>query len=56
MDVLKGDLEPSTKKRYLSALSRLYEAAERQRGADCLDQPLADLNFGRSDHDLGSPS
>jgi integrase len=45
IDLLKGSLEPSTKKRYLNALERLYEATERQRGTDCLDRLLADLAF-----------
>lgn len=45
MDVLKGHLEASTRQRHLSAVSRLYEATERQRGTDCLDRLLANLNF-----------
>ena len=43
--MLKGPFEPSTKQRHLDAVSRLYEAAERQRGTDCLDRLLADLDF-----------
>mgnify|MGYP005817247343 CR=1 FL=1 len=45
IDILKGSLAASTKQRHLSALARLYEAAWRQRGSDCLDRLLADLDF-----------
>jgi hypothetical protein len=45
IDVLKASLETTTKQRHLSALARLYKAAERQLGSDCLDRLLADLDF-----------
>lgn len=45
IDVLKGSLDGSTKQRHLSALGRFYEAAERQRGTDCLDRLLAEPDF-----------
>lgn len=40
-DVLKTSLEPSTRRKHLSALDRLYDAVQRQRGSDCLDRLLA---------------
>lgn len=43
--MLKGSLDGSTKLRHLGALGRLYESAQRQRGTDCLDQLLAELDF-----------
>jgi integrase len=43
-DVLKAKLEPSTRRKHLSALERLYEAVERQHGKDCLDQLIADAD------------
>lgn len=45
MDVLRGSLEDSTKRGHLAAVARLYDAAERQLGSDCLDRLLADLDF-----------
>jgi hypothetical protein len=44
IDVLKASLEATTKQRHLSALARLYDAAERQLGSNCLDRLLADLD------------
>jgi integrase len=44
-DVLKCSLEPSTRRKHLSALDRLYSAVERQRGRDCLDRLIADADF-----------
>jgi hypothetical protein len=40
-DVLNTSLEPSTRRKHLSALDRLYDAVQRQRGSDCLDRLLA---------------
>jgi len=45
LDIIKGSLEPSTKKRHALALDRLYQAAERQRGSDCLDRLLANIEI-----------
>ncbi|WP_246670460.1 hypothetical protein [Agrobacterium tumefaciens] len=36
-DVLKTSIEPSTRRKHLAALDRLYAAVERQHGRDCLD-------------------
>ncbi|OWK21396.1 hypothetical protein AJ88_23070 [Mesorhizobium amorphae CCBAU 01583] len=41
-DVLKTSLEPSTRRKHLAALDRLYEAVQRQRGSDCLDRLIAE--------------
>lgn len=49
IDVLTDPLKPSTKKRYLNAVSRLYAAVERQCGTDCLDCLLADMDFDTLD-------
>ncbi|PDT44098.1 hypothetical protein CO661_31045 [Sinorhizobium fredii] len=43
-DVLKTSLEPSTRRKHLSALDRLYDAVQRQRGSDCLDRLLAEAD------------
>jgi integrase len=43
-DVIKTSLAPSTRRKHLSALDRLYEAVARQRGRDCLDQLIADAD------------
>lgn len=43
-DVLNAKLEPSTKRKHLSALDRLYDAAQRQRGSDCLDRLIAEAD------------
>lgn len=43
-DVLKTSLEPSTRRKHLSALDRLYDAAQRQRGSDCLDRLIAEAD------------
>jgi hypothetical protein len=43
-DVLKTSLEPSTRRKHLAALDRLYEAVEHQHGTDCLDRLLAEVN------------
>jgi integrase len=40
-DVLNTSLEPSTRRKHLSALDRLYDAVQRQRGSDCLDRLIA---------------
>jgi hypothetical protein len=45
IDVLTDPLKSFTKKRYLNAVSRRVEAAERQCGTDCLERLLADLDF-----------
>ncbi|RKD52205.1 tyrosine-type recombinase/integrase, partial [Rhizobium sp. WW_1] len=43
-DVLKTSLEPSTRRKHLAALDRLYDAVQRQHGKDCLDQLIADAD------------
>ncbi|PND20499.1 site-specific recombinase [Ensifer sp. MMN_5] len=43
-DVLHTSLELSTRRKHLSALDRLYEAAERQRGGDSLDRLIAEAD------------
>lgn len=43
-DVLKANVELSTRRKHLAALDRLYEAVERQRGSDCLDRLLTDAD------------
>ncbi|MFA1623683.1 site-specific recombinase [Rhizobium mongolense] len=43
-DVLKTKIEPSTRRKHLAALDRLYAAAERQHGRDCLDRLIADAD------------
>lgn len=40
-DVLNASLKPSTRRKHLTALDRLYEAVRRQRSSDCLDELLA---------------
>ncbi|WP_176907555.1 hypothetical protein [Sinorhizobium sp. NFACC03] len=37
-------LEPSTRRKHLSALARLYDAVQRLRGSDCLDCLIADAD------------
>ncbi|WP_244840120.1 tyrosine-type recombinase/integrase [Mesorhizobium sp. 131-2-5] len=41
IDVLKTSLAPSTRRKHLAALDRLYDAVKRQRGSDCLDSLIA---------------
>ncbi|MDH0614131.1 MULTISPECIES: tyrosine-type recombinase/integrase [unclassified Agrobacterium] len=41
-DVLKTSIEPSTRRKHLTALDRLYAAVELQHGRDCLDRLIAD--------------
>lgn len=43
-DVLKTSLEPSTRRKRLSTLERLYDATRRQRGSDCLDRLIAEAD------------
>ncbi|NRQ18469.1 tyrosine-type recombinase/integrase [Ensifer sesbaniae] len=43
-DVLKTSLRPSTRRRHLATLDRLYESVGRQRGSDCLDRLIADAD------------
>ncbi len=43
-DVLKTSLRPSTRRKHLAALDRLYESVQRQRGSDCLDRLIADAD------------
>ncbi|WP_274629035.1 tyrosine-type recombinase/integrase [Arvimicrobium flavum] len=43
-DILKTSLEPSTRRKHLSALDRLYDAVQRQRGSNCLDRLIADAD------------
>ncbi|MCA1409396.1 tyrosine-type recombinase/integrase [Ensifer sp. IC3342] len=43
-DVIKTSLEPSTRRKHLSALDRFYEAVKRQRGSDCLDRLIAEAD------------
>lgn len=45
MAVAKRWLKASTRSLHLAALNRLYEAAERQRGTDCLDQLIANVDI-----------
>ena len=44
IDVLQPTLEPSTRRKHLTALDRLYEASNRQRGRDCLDHLIAEAD------------
>lgn len=37
-DVLNPSLEPTTRRRHLSPMDRLYQAVQEQHGADCLDR------------------
>lgn len=43
-DVLKTSIEPSTRRKHLAALDRLYAAVERQHGRDYLDRLIADAD------------
>jgi integrase len=43
-DVLKTSLEPSTRRKHLAALDKLYTAVQYQRGSDCLDRLIADAD------------
>lgn len=43
-DVLKTSLEPSTRRKRLSTLERLYDATRRQRESDCLDRLIAEAD------------
>ncbi len=43
-DVLKTPLEPSTRRKHLSALDRFYDSVQRQRGSDCLDRLIAEAD------------
>lgn len=43
-DVLKTSIEPSTRRKHLAALDRLYAAVERQHGRDCLDRLIAEAD------------
>ncbi|RWE19052.1 MAG: site-specific recombinase, partial [Mesorhizobium sp.] len=43
-DVLKTSLKPSTRRQHLSALERLYDATQRQRGSNCLDRLIAEAD------------
>lgn len=43
-DVLKASWKPSTRRRHLAAIDRLYKAVQRQRGSDCLDRLLAEAD------------
>jgi integrase len=45
IDILKGPLRNSTRRLHLSAVDRLYDAAQRQRGFDCLDRLITDLDI-----------
>jgi integrase len=45
LDILKGSLARSTRRSHLSAIDRLYEAAHRRHGSDCLDRLLADADW-----------
>ena len=45
-DLLKARLSESTRRSHLAGIDRLYRAAERQIGRDCLDRILADCDFG----------
>ncbi|MEZ2406416.1 hypothetical protein GGC47_002838 [Bosea sp. OAE752] len=45
LDILKGSLARSTRRSYLSAIDRLYDAAHRRHGTDCLDRLLADADW-----------
>ncbi|CDM63118.1 MULTISPECIES: tyrosine-type recombinase/integrase [Rhizobium] len=44
IDVLKPTMESSTRRKHLTALDRLYEACNRQRGRDCLDRLIAEAD------------
>ncbi|OCP37374.1 tyrosine-type recombinase/integrase [Ensifer sp. LC163] len=44
IDVLTPPLEPSTRRKHLTALDRLYDAAKRQRGSECLDRLIAEAD------------
>jgi hypothetical protein len=46
-DILKGSLQPSTRRGHLSSLNAFYDAADRQFGNDCLDQLISDGDFDR---------
>lgn len=39
---MKTSLAPSTRRKRLSALDRLYDSLQRQRGSDCLDRLIAE--------------
>ncbi|MQW64032.1 tyrosine-type recombinase/integrase [Sinorhizobium meliloti] len=43
-DVMKTSLAPSTRRKHLSALDRLYDSVQRQRGSDCLDRLIAEAD------------
>ncbi|WP_050996906.1 hypothetical protein [Sinorhizobium fredii] len=41
---MKTSLAPSTRRKHLSALDRLYDSVQRQRGSDCLDRLIAEAD------------
>ncbi|MGO6748260.1 hypothetical protein ACCS93_38780 [Rhizobium ruizarguesonis] len=41
---MKTSPAPSTRRKHLSALDRLYDSAQRQRGSDCLDRLIAEAD------------
>ncbi|MDX1011303.1 tyrosine-type recombinase/integrase [Sinorhizobium medicae] len=43
-DVLKTSIEPSTRRKHLASLDKLYAAVERQHGRDCLDRLIAEAD------------
>lgn len=43
-DVLNPSLEPSSRRKYLAAVDRLYEAVQGQHGMDCLDRLIAEAD------------
>ncbi|WP_420963374.1 tyrosine-type recombinase/integrase [Brucella sp. IR073] len=43
-DIIKTSLAPSTRRKYLLALDRFYDAVRSQRGSDCLDRLIADAD------------
>jgi Phage integrase family. len=43
-DVLKTSIEPSTRRKHLASLDRLYATVERQHGRDCLDRLIAEAD------------
>lgn len=44
VDLLRPSLEASTRRKHLAALERLYDAARRQRGYDCLDRLVTEAD------------
>ncbi|MQW30457.1 hypothetical protein [Sinorhizobium meliloti] len=41
---MKTSLAPSTRRKHLSALDRLYDSVQRQRGSDSLDRLIAEVD------------